>query len=182
MKTSDHHILEAVGFHTCPILDLVAGNILHIAGHVVGSVGVGALATEGCHHLVVFVGNVVFGSQLRHRVDLVVGLLALCWVGKCAIFLIACLDVVEIGLFLCQIRGAEMGRSLKHQVLQVVGQAGGLRRVVARTRADGNVGLDARFCPVHRKVDFQAVVEGVDTCLHGIAFHRSVGVILGSHS
>ena len=35
METTNGHIHEAVGLNLCPVINLVRGDILHVAGHIV---------------------------------------------------------------------------------------------------------------------------------------------------
>ena len=178
METADHHVLESVALYLCPVLNLVVRDVLHIAGHVVGSIGVGALASDARHQLVVLVRDVVFGSQLRNRIDFVVSLLALCRVGQLAVALISACDFVEIRLLLGVVDGAELLGSLEHQVLQIVGKTGCLGRVVSGTCLDGDISLQTRFFLVNRHVHRQTVVEGVDAGFHGITWYGGVMIIL----
>ena len=145
METADHHVLESVALYLCPVLNLVVRDVLHIAGHVVGSIGVGALASDARHQLVVLVRDVVLGCQLRNRVDFVISLLALCRVGQLAVALISACDFVEIRLLLGVVDGAELLGSLEHQVLQIVGKTGCLGRVVSGTCLDGDISLQTRL-------------------------------------
>ncbi len=69
-------------------------DVLHIAGHVVGSIGVGALASDARHQLVVLVRDVVFGSQLQ-KPNRFRGRSALCRVGRFAVALISACDFVR---------------------------------------------------------------------------------------
>ena len=100
-------------------------------------------------------------------------------IGDEAILLVAALDVVEQHSLGIRIGGAKLLRALEHQVLQVVGETGGLGGIVLRAGAHSNEGLDARLLGVYGEVDFQAVVEGVDAGLHLVALHSFVLVVLG---
>ena len=145
METADYHVLESVALYLSPILYLVVRDVLYIAGHIVGSIGVGALASDARHQLVVLVRDVVLGCQLRNRVDFVISLLALRRVGQLAVALISASDFVEIRLLLGVVGGAELLGSLKHQVLQIVGKTGCLGRVVSGTCLDGDISLQTRL-------------------------------------
>ena len=145
VETTDYHVLETVALYLCPVLYLVVRDVLYIAGHVVGSIGVGALASDARHQLVVFIRDVVLGSQLRNRVDFVICLLALSRVGQLAIALISVSDFVEIRLLLGRVCGAELLGSLEHQVLQIVGKTGSFGRVVSGTCLYCDVCLQTRL-------------------------------------
>ena len=66
VETANHHILETIGLDLSPVINLVRWDILGIASHVVRSVGIGTLSTNGSHQLVVLVRNKVLGSNLTH--------------------------------------------------------------------------------------------------------------------
>ena len=70
-----------------------------------------------------------------------------------------------------------MIRSLKHDVFEVMCEAGGLGRVVLRTGAHRDVGLDARLFVVDAQVDRQAVVERVDAGFGEVALHGFILVL-----
>ena len=175
VEPTDDHVLETVGLDLGPVLDFIRRDVLSVAGHVVGGVGVGAFSADGRHELVVLVGDEILGGQLAHRVDFVIGHAAFLGVGEGAVFLITRLDVVQERLLGGRVGGAELVGALKHQVLKVVSQASGLGGVVLRAGAHGDVGLDARLFVVDAQVDLQAVVERVDAgfaevALHGLKF------------
>ena len=102
--------------------------------------------------------------------------LALCGVGDEAIFLVAAFDVVEVGQLFLVVGGAELLCALEHEVLKVVGETRGLVRVVAASRAHGDVGLDARLLFVYRQIDGEAVFKCVDAALHHVTLYRLVVV------
>ena len=149
MEAANHHILETVALDLSPVLNLVAGDILRIAGHIVRGEGVGSFSTDSGHQLVVLVGDEVLGCHLRDAVDLMVFLLAGLGIRQSAVFLVALFDLVEQGCFGSHVVRAEMGSALKHQVLQIVRQTGGLCRIVLRTCTHGDIGLNARTLRVH---------------------------------
>ena len=178
VEATYHHVLESVGLDLCPVLNLVRRDILRIAGYIVRGIGVRPFCTDGCHQLIVLIGNEILGSHLRDRVDLVVSLLAGLGIGKLAISLIALFD-------LCQQRSLSLGvirtklfRALKHQVLQVVSQTCRFRRVILRTCTYSDECLDTRFLRVYREIYLQTVVECVDARLHLIARHCFILILL----
>ena len=179
MEAAYHHILETVGLYPGPVADLVGRDILRIAGHVVGGVGVRPLGADGSHQLVVLVGDEILCRHLRHGVYPVVGLPALLRVRQLAIDLVAPLYLVEQRLFRLGVCGAELPGALKHQMLQIVRQSRRLGWVVFRARAHGDISLYARLLRVDAQKHFQAVVQCVDTGLHHISGHDGVRVILG---
>ena len=120
MEATDDHVLETVALDFRPILDLVGGDILGIAGHIVRSEGIRSLSTNRRHEFVVLIRDEVLGSHLTHRVDLVIGLFTLVWVSELTIGLIAVLDILQQGSLSLGIVRSEVGGSLEHQVLQVM--------------------------------------------------------------
>ena len=182
VESADDHVLEAVALNLGPVLNLVAGNVLGIAGHVVAGERIGTLGSDGGHQLVVFVRDEILGCHLRDRVDFVVFLLAKFGVFDEAVFLVAAGNLVEQRFLGLGIVGAELLGTLKHQVLQIVSQTGGLGGVVLGTRAHGDVGLDARLLLVDGQIHFQSVVESVDAALHGIACNRLILVVFCTHA
>ena len=177
VETTDNHILETVGLHLGPVLNLVRRDILRIARHIVGGKGIGALSTNGSHQLVVLVGDEVLGSYLRHTVNLMVGLLTLCRVGQLAISFVALLNLVEQRLLGSRIGSTELLGALEHQVLQIMGETRCLSRVVLRTRTHGDIRLNTGFLLVYREIHLQAVIERIDTCLRDIARYRLVMIV-----
>ena len=131
VETADDHVLEAVGLDAGPAVHLVGGDVLGIAGDVGAGVGVGALATDAGHQLVILVGDVVLGGQLRDAVDLVVELTATLGILHEAVLLVAGLDGVEQRLLGLVVARAITLCALEHQVLQIVGQTSGLGGVIA---------------------------------------------------
>ena len=180
VESSDDHVLEAVGLDACPVLHLVGGDVLYVAGDVEAGEGVGAVRTDEGHQLVVLVGDVVLGSELADAVNLVVGLLAGCGVRQLAVGLEALFDLIEQGSLGGAVAGAELLGTLEHQVFQVVGQTRGLGRIVARTGLHGDVCLDARFVLVDGEEDLQAVLQRVDTGLHGVALHGFIVLLVAA--
>ena len=108
-----------------------------------------------------------------------IGVLALCRVSERAIVFITSLNFVEIRLLIGVVCGAKLLCSLEHQMLQVVCQACSFGRIIARSRADYNVGLQSRLLFVDTHVDFQAVVKGVDARLHRVTFDGREVVVFG---
>ena len=131
VEAADDHVLEAVALHFRPCVYFVGRDVLHITGDIVAGIGVRALASDGRHHLVVFVGDVVAGCQLGDGVDLVIPLLARLGVGDAPVLLEACLDGIKVGTLRLGIRRAEVCRALEHKMFEVVCQTRSLLRVVA---------------------------------------------------
>ena len=151
-----------------------------VAGDVVACVGVGAVGADGRHELVVLVG---YGQQrclVAHRVDFVVDGLAGHAVGGVAVLLEELLDAVEHRLFCGVVGGAELFGALEHEVLEIVGEAGGLGGVVLAAYAHGDVCLYAGLVAVDSHEQLEAVREGVGLGVQGVARHRVVGVLVGA--
>ena len=177
MEATDDHVLETVALNLRPVLHLVRGNVLGVAGDVVRRIGIAALGTNGGHQLVVLVGNEILGSHLRDAVDATIGHAARLGVGQLAILLVALLDVVEKGCLLGGVGNAKLPRALEHDVFQVVSQACRLGRIVLRTRADGNVRLNARLLLVNTEVDLQSVLQRIDAGLGEVVLDLLVLVL-----
>ena len=180
VEAADYGVLEAVGLYAGPVLDLVGGDVLDVAGDVVACVGVGAVGADGRHELVVLVG---YGQQrclVAHRVDFVVDGLAGHAVGGVAVLLEELLDAVEHRLFCGVVGGAELFGALEHEVLEIVGEAGGLGGVVLAAYAHGDVCLYAGLVAVDSHEQLEAVREGVGLGVQGVARHRVVGVLVGA--
>ena len=169
VETADDAVAEAVGLDLRPVIDLVGRNVLGIDGLVVGSPGIGSAGTDHAHHLVVLVGDGNLGCQIAHGVDLLVEELAGGGIGDGAVLLIEFLYLVEIGLFGRIVLGAEVLGALEHEMLEVMGEAGGLLGVVLSTYAHCDVGLDAGLFLVDGHIDLEPVVQGVDLGFHGVS-------------
>ena len=178
VEAADDHILEAVGLHLGPVLHLVRWDVLDVAGHIVRSESVRALATDGRHQFVVLVGDEVLGCQLRNAVNFVVFLLSQSLVGDGAILLVALLNLVEQRSLGLGVGSAELSGALEHQVLQIMRKTGCLGRIVLRARAHGNISLYARFFLVDGEIDLQTIIKSIDTRLHGVALHPFIVAIL----
>ena len=171
METTYHVVLETVGLYLCPVVQLVRGDILHIARHIVASICISAGGADGSHQFVVLVGDCQFGCFVRDAVYLMIDCCALCLVGLGAVNLKQCLNLVQHRLFLGIVLRTKTFRALEHKVLEVMRQTRCLGRVVLAAHTNRDVGLDARRFLVDSQIDFQTVVQRVDTALHGIAFH-----------
>ena len=162
METTYDGILEAVTLNPKPSIQLVGWDVLMITSIIVRCAGIYVFCTHIRHQLVILIGNEILGSQLRHRVNLVVELLAAVGVFLQSIHLESGADVVEQRLLLFIIRGAEVSCSLKHQVLEIVGKSCCLGRVVAATCSHGDVSKNTRLLLVDGQIDLQPIVEGVN--------------------
>ena len=161
METANHHVAETVALDASPAVDFVSRDVLGVASHIGAGVGVGANAADACHEFVVLIGDVVLSCQLRDAVDFVIQFLAQRRVGHLAVLFIASLDGVEQRFLGSIVAGAELFCALEHEVLEVVGQTGGLGGVVTRTGAHGDVSRDARRLRINTEEDFQAIAKRV---------------------
>ena len=178
METANHHILETVGLNACPVLHLIRRNILRIASHVVRCIGIRTLCTDGRHEFVVFVRNEIFGSNLRHTVDFMIGFFTRNGVSQLAVSLETLLNLVQKRSLCFGIVRAVQLRSLEHDVLEIVSQSRRFSRVVSASRANGDVSIDTRCLLVHREINFQPVRQRVDACLHQVTGNGLILVIL----
>ena len=69
METAENTVHEAVGLDAGPVIQLVGGNLLHVAGYILAGEGVGALRSDDGHQLVILVGNGQFGRLVTDRID-----------------------------------------------------------------------------------------------------------------
>ena len=106
-----------------------------------------------------------------------IGLLAGYRICQLTIGLVTLFYLVEQGRFCCRIVGTKQLGALEHQMLQVVGQARRLGRVVLRARAHGDIGLNTRLVLIDRKIHLQSVVKRVDASLRQIALDGLVLVV-----
>ena len=174
MKAADDAVLEAIGLDLGPVLDLVRGDVLGVAGDVEVRVRVRARGADSGHQLVVLVGDGILRSLVADAIDLTIECLAFGLVGGFAIDFKKAFDLVEEGLFGLIVRRPEVSGALEHEVLKVVRQAGGLCWVVLSAYANGDISLDAGRLFVDAHVDLQAVVEGVDAGLQRVAVDRLI--------
>ena len=142
MEAANHHVLEAVGLYFSPVFYLIAWYVLSIACDVIRSICVSALSSDGSHQFVILVRYEVLGSDLADAVNLMILLLALFSVGDEAILFISCLYFVEQWCLGSRIVGAKFICTLEHQVLQIVSQTRGFRRIVLATCTNSNESLN----------------------------------------
>ena len=64
VETTYYHVPETVGLYARPRRNFVAWYIFNVARLVFRGVGITAFTTDGCHHFVVLVRYIVFGSKL----------------------------------------------------------------------------------------------------------------------
>ena len=91
---------------------------------------------------------------------------------------VECDDAIQVWPFALVVQDAEIVRALEKHVLQVMGDAGGFRRIVFASGADGDFGVETRLLAVFAEVCEETVVEFEYVDLHGIgrvrALHQSV--------
>ena len=177
METTNNHILESVALDLCPVLDFVRGDILSIACHIVRGIRVSTLGTDGCHQLVILIGDEVLRSQLTYRVDLMISLLTLLRISHQAIFLITLLYLVEQRSLSLRVIRAKQLRTLKHQVLKIVSQTCCLCRIILRTSTYCDVSLYTWLLRISREIHLQTIVEGVDPRLHHVTWYSLILVL-----
>ena len=178
METTNDHILETVCLNLGPVVYLVGGDILRIAGYIVRSIGIGTLSTDGSHQFVILVGDEVLGSDLTDRVNLVVSLLTSLRVSEFTISLIALFYLGKQRSLSSRVVGTELLGALKHQVLQIVSQSCCLSRVVLRTSTHGDISLNTGLFLIDRKEHLQAVVQRINAGLHHVTRDSSILVVL----
>src|SRR5690606_10450801 len=100
---------------------------------------------HGVVELVDRVGNSVLGRFLGDPVDLCVDFGARGRVGLGEVLFIQRGDLVEIGFFCSVVDGAQSLGALEQQMLEIVGEAGSIRGIVAAAGLDGDLGIETRF-------------------------------------
>ena len=153
VETTEDAVHEAVGLYLCPVLYLVGGDFLNVAGDVVGCVGVGALGADDGHQLVVLVGDCNLGGLVADGVDFLVEGFALCGVSEGAVYLEERVYLLQEGLFSLVVLGAETLGALEHHVLQVVGKTGVVCGIVLTAGVHCYACLDAGFVLVYGHVN-----------------------------
>ena len=175
VEQAQHQVLEAVGLNLAPSLQLVVGDVLDIHGVVVAGEGVGAGRADGGHGLVVLVGDGNLRGLVAQAVNLVIDGGASGGVVEHAVGLKQVFNLLDEHLLLLPVGGAEALGTLEHHVLQVVGEAGGLVRVVARAGTNGDVGLNLRSIFVNAHEHLQTIVQRILTHIQRVV---GIGLVL----
>ena len=176
MESADHQVPETVGLNLRPVLDLIARNVLHIAGHVIAGIGIGSVGTDGSHQLVVFIRNEISGRFVGKAVDDMIDGLAFGLIGGLAVLFELGFNRIEKRLFRLVVHGSVLLGTLEHQMFQIVRKTGCFGRVVLASDTHGNVGLYTRSFLVDRHIDFQSVLQCVDLGVQRII--RNGGVLI----
>src|SRR6218665_387727 len=150
-------LAKALGLNFQPVAYLVAGNVVHINGLVKGGKGVGAVGADGSQHFVVLIGNGVFSRHAADAVYLVIDLAALRFIRVVAVGFVKRFYFGDLNAFFFKVLGAIHVGALKHHVLQVVGQARGVGRIVLAAGFHANVGLYARRVFIYGKINLHPV-------------------------
>ena len=167
-------MLEAVALDLRPVLNLIAGDVLGVTGHIVRGEGIRTFGSDGRHEFVVLVGDEVLGSQLTDGVNLMIGLLTGLRIRQLTIGLIALFNLSQQRSLGLRIIRSELGGTLEHQVLQIMSQTCRLCRVVLRTGPHGDIRLNPRSFLIHRQIHLQSVIQRIDPRLHQIPRHRDI--------
>ena len=175
VETAEDAVLETVGLDLRPVFDLVGGNLLDIAGHVVGGVGVGAFRADDGHQLVILVRDGDLGRLVADGVDPVVEGQPFLGIRQGAVHLKQTVDGREHRLLRLVVLRSELFRPLEHHVLEVVGETRIVGGIVLSARADGDIGLDTRLVLVDGHIHGQTVLQGIDLRVQRISLH---GLIL----
>ncbi|MPM34035.1 hypothetical protein SDC9_80616 [bioreactor metagenome] len=163
METADYVVLKTVRLNFCPVLDLVRRDIFRVNRHVETCIGVGSRCSNGFHQFIVLVWNGQFGCSIRDTVNLFVNCPSPHIVFRSSIFFEQVFYLLQHRLFLCIILRSELLCTLKHQMFKIVSQPGGRCRIVFPAHAYGNVGLNAGSLRIHTHINFQSVIQGVNT-------------------
>ena len=178
MEPSQHHVLETVALHAGPVFHLIGRNVLHIHRLVVAGIGIGAVAADVRHHLVIFVGDEIGACKIADAVNLLVDGRTRCIVLSDTIGLIEIAYLIQQDFFLLVVGGAQVGTALKHHVFQIVGQTCRLRGLMLASRVYGNECLYSRLFLVHGHVHLQPVGKGIHLGFQRIALHGLVRILV----
>ena len=176
VEATNYSICKSLRLNLRPVLNLIRRDILHVVCFVKRRPGVCAVSSDCLHQLVVLVRYSILRSLLRYAVNLCVDGLALRLIGGCAIDLEQTLNLVEQWLLRLVVLCSKLVGTFEHQMLEVVRQTCSLGWVVLRTYTHRNHSLQAWLLLVHRHINLQSVVEGVDACCSLIALDRLVTV------
>ena len=178
VEQAEDRVGETLALDHQPAFNLVAGDILLIHRHIIGSEGVGTLRPDHRHHLVVLVGDGILGSLVGDGVDQMVDGLAFRRVGGVVVYLIQTFNLFQLHLFLGPVEGAEVVGAFEHQVFEIVGKARRFGGVVLAAHTHGDVSLDARHILVHGQEHLQTVVQRVVDHVHRVVLISLLVVIL----
>ena len=178
MESAQHHILEAVRLNFGPVLQLVAGYILHINRLVVTGEGIAAVATDVSHQFIVLVGDEVRAGLVADAVYLVVDSLTLLWVSRCTVHFVQVGNFIQQHLLLLVVGGAQVCTTLKHHVLQIMCKTCSLHWFMLTAGMNSYECLDARLFLVDRHVNLQSIGQGIHLCVQWVVFHSLVIIFL----
>ena len=182
METADHAIFKTFCLNFCPVVNLIAGDIFRVASNVETGVGICSVGTDGSHEFVIFVGDGIFGSLVGDAVNFCINSFTFKAVCCLAINFELFFDLVQQRLFNLIVLSTEVCGTFKHQVLEIVSQSGSFCGVVFTTYTYCNVRLYARSFLVYSYVDFQTVVQSVDTRFQRIIGYCFVAVLRSTTS
>ena len=144
MKYTQLQILETIAFYSQPFLQTARRNVIDIAGQVTIGEGIGALSAKRCDHLVIFIWDGPFRCLIGDRIYLFVDSFLFCLirfepspfekVRKC----------IQVWFLHGIVDRTKVRSAFEKHMLQIVCEAGGLRRIELRTGLDSDGGLDAR--------------------------------------
>ena len=178
METAQHNILETVRLNLCPILQLIAGDILHIYRLVVTGKGITAVTADVSHQLVVFVGNEVCAGLVTDAVYLVIDSLALFGVGRCTIYLIEVRNLIQQHLLLFIVDGTQIGTALEHHVLQIVSQTRCLSWLMFTAGMHSDICLNTGLFLVYCQINFQPVFQRIHLGIQRVILYSLIVILL----
>lgn len=174
MEATEYGLYKAIGLNTRPVVYLVGGNVLYVAGYVLRCIRIATYGADSGHKFVVLVGDGYKRSLVAYRVYLMIDGGAFGAVCGLAIYLKKVFDLVKQWLLALVVRSSEVGGTLKHQVFKIVSQAGSLGRVILPAYTHRYVCLDTRLVLIDRHVQAQAVWQRVHQRLGRVVGYRLV--------
>ena len=162
VEQPEHRVGEARALEPGPGRERARGHVGEVDGLLGGGEGVDVEHPERGEHAVELVGDRDGSRALGLGVDLGEQRVAAPRRPRGPELVVELRDAIEMRALAVEVEGAERRRALEHHVLEVVGEAGRLRRVVAGPRPDRDPGLKPRLTPVGADVDGQAVRQTVD--------------------
>ena len=64
VETTYNHVLETVRLNTCPRRNLIAWYVFNVTRLVITREGITTFTTDGSHHFIILVWNIILGSKL----------------------------------------------------------------------------------------------------------------------
>ena len=159
LEEAEDGVAETLYIDIHPVGELVGGEGVVVDCVVVGSAGVETCATHVLEDGVDLVGDGILRGGDAEPVDFELYVVTFFIVFGGLQTVVSLADAVEVGLFLCPIGGADAVGAFEHDMLEVVGNAGGVGVFVLAAGMDYYAAVDFGLAVFFAKDDFKAVVE-----------------------